>query len=386
MRATIDANSPEFKKCRQRHFETYAKETSAVLGALCGIKGNARKCQAAMKKLVCPLYASKENRKLNRLLRHICSANALAFYDVLRQHSDESSYDRNIISGSVGYLVDIQQDLESHFGPNLSRIAGEEKMAIFDLLTRIFDYDAFRAGKILELGEDGAVRWRQCKKNSWSGGDFIRILNPLVRYCPYCNADTVYAVKICDRRVLPYASALDHFMPRSRFPYFGISICNLVPSCTRCNSSLKGGSVVTFTDSLHPYRDNLYAYFCFRVSPHSVMSLGQDCNFDIFVKYIGGAAQQNMAKHLFGHVLRIGDVYDQLFKRETLDIIKKLRLLTRPYIRCALGGLLSSKNDLKYLIPELLVPNDCITTYRFSKLTKDMANQFGVKTGSLFGR
>ena len=235
------------------------------------------------------------------------------------------------------------------------------------------------------LGKDGAVRWRQCKANSWSGGDFVRILNPVVKYCPYCNADTIYAVKICGRRVLPYASALDHFMPRSHFPYFGISLCNLVPSCTRCNSSLKGDSSVTFADAPHPYRDNLYGNFRFYVTAHSITSIGQDCDFDISVKYMGGMAQQNKAKHLFDDVLHIGDVYDQLFKRETLDIIKKLRLLTKPYIKGVFSGLLSSNNDLKCLLPELLVPNDCIPTYRFSKLTKDMAVQFGVMARALFG-
>lgn len=388
MQATIDTRSSEFKKCQQRHFATYAREISSVLMALCDIgllNGTVCKRETAMKKLVGSLYASKERRKLKQLLNYMCSSNAFALYGILRQHNDANSCDMNIVSGSVEYLANIQRDMESHFGQNLSCIASEEKTAIFDLLMRIFDYDAFRAGKILKLEKGRVVRWQQCKKNSWSGGNFIRILNPVVRYCPYCNADTIYAVKVCGKRVLPYASALDHFMPRAQFPYFGISICNLVPSCTRCNSSLKRDSVVTFMDSPHPYRDNLYTCFRFCVSSNSITSLGQDCDFDIYVKYIGEKKWQDRSKHLFGDVLHIGDVYDQLFKRETLDIIKKLRLLTRPYIKYVFGRFLSGKNDLECLIPELFVPNDCIPTYRFSKLTKDMAMQFGVKTRCLSG-
>ena len=388
MRATINTLSSEFKKCRQSHFTTYASEMSAVLWALCNIKllnANLRKRETAMRKLVCSLFAGKEKRMLRRMLKHVCSDNAFALYDILRRYCDGNSFDTNILSCSVERLADIQREVESSFGKDLNLIPKEEKSAIFNLLKRIFDYDAFREGKVLELGKDGAVRWRQCKANSWSGGDFVRILNPVVKYCPYCNADTIYAVKICGRRVLPSASALDHFMPRSHFPYFGISLCNLVPSCTRCNSSLKGDSVVTFADAPHPYRDNVYGNFRFYVTAHSITSIGQDCDFDIFVKYRGGMAQQNKAKHLFDDVLHIGDVYDQLFKRETLDIIKKLRLLTKPYIKGVFSGLLSSNNDLKCLLPELLVPNDCIPTYRFSKLTKDMAVQFGVMARALFG-
>lgn len=388
MRATINTLSSEFKKCRQRHFATYGSAMSAVLRVLCDIKllnNDDCKRRTAMRKLVGSLFASKEKRTLRRMLEYVCSDNAFALYDILRRYCDGNSFDKNIVSCSVEYLADIQCEVESSFGKDFISIPKEEKAAIFNLLRRIFDYDAFRDGKILEFGKDGAVRWRQRKANSWSGGDFVRILNPVVRYCPYCNADTVYAVKICSRRVLPYASALDHFMPRAQFPYFGISICNLVPSCTRCNSSLKGDSSVTFADAPHPYRDNLYENFRFYIAAHNITSLGQDCDFDISVKYIGKMEQQKKAKLLLGDVLHIGDVYDQLFKRETLDIIKKLRLLTKPYIKGVFSGLLSSNNDLKCLLPELLVPNDCIPTYRFSKLTKDMAVQFGVMARALFG-
>ncbi len=54
------------------------------------------------------------------------------------------------------------------------------------------------------------------------------------KVCPYCNINYIsYIGTNKDKAVRP---ELDHFFPKSVYPYFAISLYNLVPSCRNCNS------------------------------------------------------------------------------------------------------------------------------------------------------
>lgn len=64
-----------------------------------------------------------------------------------------------------------------------------------------------------------------------------------LRICPYCQAHHVNyhvdpaATTLEDQyRVRP---PLDHFLPKSSYPYLAVSLHNLIPSCAQCNSSIK---------------------------------------------------------------------------------------------------------------------------------------------------
>ena len=51
-----------------------------------------------------------------------------------------------------------------------------------------------------------------------------------VRTCPYCNR--VYTTQSFATKLRP---PFDHFIPKSKHPYFGLSLFNLVPACDYCN-------------------------------------------------------------------------------------------------------------------------------------------------------
>ena len=385
MSQTINTLSRYFKRCQKKHFEVYAAAVSCSLKALCQVRqvrdDNERIC--AMQMVVGSLYAKNEQSKISRNLRDLCSNDAFDLYDILARRNDEKMLDSNIVSGSVSYLEEIQRDIERRFGLNCCSFNKRVRTAVFDLLERVFDYDSFRSGKVLTMKDGKSIHWGCSKENSWGAGAFIFGINPLIRYCPYCNADTIYAVRVRKDRLLPYASALDHFLPRSAFPYFGISLCNLVPSCTRCNSPLKGKSLVTFSNAPHPYRESLYDLFGFYVNSKNVTGIGCSYDFDIEIRFRGSETQRNRAKALFKDVLHIDEVYSQLFKQETLDMLKKIRALTRSYVKCVFGSFLETNRDIQYFMPELFVPTDKMPLYRLSKLTRDLARQFGIKINSL---
>lgn len=74
--------------------------------------------------------------------------------------------------------------------------------------------------------------------------------------CCYCNRQYTFTVvrngnkNKEDRLTRP---AFDHWFPKSKFPLLSVSLYNLIPSCTVCNSSAKGDHDVNLSDYIHPY-------------------------------------------------------------------------------------------------------------------------------------
>lgn len=67
------------------------------------------------------------------------------------------------------------------------------------------------------------------------------------RVCPYCNRN--YVGTINEKRLnIP----LDHFYPKSIYPFLGASVNNLFPCCPSCNSGLKGSQDTYIQGITHP--------------------------------------------------------------------------------------------------------------------------------------
>lgn len=62
--------------------------------------------------------------------------------------------------------------------------------------------------------------------------------------CPYCNRAYIYTIK--KGKINPQ---LDHFYPKALYPLFAVSLYNLIPSCSVCNSAGAKGS----KDTLNKY-------------------------------------------------------------------------------------------------------------------------------------
>jgi hypothetical protein len=63
-----------------------------------------------------------------------------------------------------------------------------------------------------------------------------------LRTCPYCQLHHVNYHGQATGKLgkLELRPPLDHFLPKSIYPYLAVSLHNLVPSCHQCNSSIKG--------------------------------------------------------------------------------------------------------------------------------------------------
>lgn len=75
--------------------------------------------------------------------------------------------------------------------------------------------------------------------------------------CCYCNRQYTFTVlkdnrnkNKGDRLARP---AFDHWFPKVKYPLLSMSLYNLIPSCTVCNSSAKGPHDMNLNDYIHPY-------------------------------------------------------------------------------------------------------------------------------------
>lgn len=80
---------------------------------------------------------------------------------------------------------------------------------------------------------------------------FINNIN--IDTCPYCNRNYIYTSKK-NKKVKP---EIDHFYPKHRYPIFGISYYNLIPSCETCNGQACKHTKDPFTEHIiSPYLIN----------------------------------------------------------------------------------------------------------------------------------
>ncbi|EHI99057.1 hypothetical protein CDLVIII_2412 [Clostridium sp. DL-VIII] len=95
-------------------------------------------------------------------------------------------------------------------------------------------------------------------KNNFNGiwNAYIFLLNSKIRVCPYCNRQYIAPIYTDSGKM---RATLDHFFPKVKFPYFSMSLYNLIPSCGFCNSSLKGSKQFDEND-LNPYEKSFDDY------------------------------------------------------------------------------------------------------------------------------
>ncbi len=73
-----------------------------------------------------------------------------------------------------------------------------------------------------------------------------------IQTCIYCNRLYTHTI-ITDKREMVARATFDHLFPKSNYPLLGLSFFNLIPSCSVCNSSVKGAKSLALENIFHPY-------------------------------------------------------------------------------------------------------------------------------------
>ncbi|MDC9511228.1 HNH endonuclease [Pseudoalteromonas sp. Angola-4] len=110
----------------------------------------------------------------------------------------------------------------------------------FHKLEKIFNYEALRA----ELGQE-------------------IIESSSLEICPYCNKRDIETT--LGRNVIARAD-LDHFYPKSKYPFLATTLYNLIPACNFCNQKFKK-SIDTYLKNMHPLIAGTRGYRVFSFAP-----------------------------------------------------------------------------------------------------------------------
>lgn len=212
--------------------------------------------------------ASIEQRHYLALKRRVkCGITRLAKYFNMNDQRQRKYYNllrgtqvETLLLGRVGVLRNLARKFDRYLPPGefwnaKSPAYNKDFAALSHRVRKAFRYEGFRDGKD--------------EKGMWCGWALAREYSKVVKYCPYCNSETLYAFEWIDdkgnRRLSK--SAFDHYFPRARYPYLGLSLYNLIPSCTRCNSSLKGDFGDSLVSTAHPFGDDLDSLMKFHILP-----------------------------------------------------------------------------------------------------------------------
>lgn len=219
-----------------------------------------------------------------------------------------------------------------------------------------------------------AMRYSDLQKKDYR--PYIRKLG--IRTCVYCNAQ--YALTTTENNGERVTYQLDHFKPKSEYPFLCTSFFNLQPSCGHCNQS-KSNKPALF--GLYTEDDDL-SPFLFHVDRASIIKymLSHDCDCLNIKLDVDPKSAQNL-KLLQNHqeIFHIDQMYSEL-KDSVEEIIWKSNIYNKTY-RDQL------KRQFKNLFPNGIVnfprffygfyiSEDEVLKRPLTKLMQDLSKEIGL--------
>lgn len=325
-------------EARRRHFLCFSRGVADKLGRLCRNGFYMRKGK--------PIKLSSYE---------------LSYLDEIMRWHIADDLDCNLISGGPEYIFHARAVIAKDYAASSVAQLNDE------LKTHVFNYKGFFTGrKIKGLGR-------------WSSADFIQMLD--ISVCPYCNADTIYAVPD-DFHSDAYVarSSLDHYFPQDEYPYLALALYNLVPACTRCNTSLKRNSFYDPVTTAHPYVTDVHSSLSLEtIVDNCAVFYGQESadglHFAFRRKRESATARRSY--ELIVDRLEGVKIYNGMFKRDAADILTKIVMMESGLyasLRKIFCGM--TRTGMQRLILGYGVDEANINRCRLSKMTIDMLRQF----------
>ncbi|QNU67175.1 hypothetical protein EHE19_001055 [Ruminiclostridium herbifermentans] len=232
------------------------------------------------------------------------------------------------------------------------------------------------------LTTDTYSEFNKGKKNSkWNAYTLVMSLG--IKSCPYCNRQyitPVYREEGCGVR-----ADLDHFYPKSRYPYLSMSLYNLIPCCKFCNS-IKGDKEFNYKSYLHPYEHGFEDYLKFRYKPIKYLFTGS--SKDEFKIVLESSEEIDEKKELVKKAENNMEFFmiEPLYyyhKDEVMDLIKKRLIYNKAYcdelkhrLEETTGKPITEKQLIEFIVSNI-IDEDKLYERTLSKLYKDIVDQLG---------
>ena len=177
-----------------------------------------------------------------------------------------------------------------------------------------------------------------------------------VEVCPYCNRSYIFTSKaVQNDKTLKYICRpeIDHFFPKSIFPYLSCTPANFIPSCHQCNHKKSDDYNTTDvnTHTVYPYLESFDKDSVFKLTYKD----SDRKEYNIKIIYKGNKKEKNSIE-----AFNLEALYN-MHKIEIEDLIQRYRCYSKPKI-----------NDILKLFPNI----DQSTMDNISWLiTKQMRNE-----------
>lgn len=141
--------------------------------------------------------------------------------------------------------------------------------------------------------------------------------------CTYCNR--IYTSTIITKKIKKIIRpTLDHWYPQSKYPLLALSFYNLIPSCSNCNSSVKGATNFNLKDHIHPYVD-------VRQTEEFLFKYKYNFTLDNYRIYLQDTVRQNSKARNTLQKMYIDEMYNS-HQSELRDLIKIKKNYSKSYL------------------------------------------------------
>ncbi|GAU76535.1 HNH endonuclease [Fusibacter sp. 3D3] len=195
-----------------------------------------------------------------------------------------------------------------------------------------------------------------------------------LKVCPYCNRNFITNTERTSKQGNPSiirTAQLDHFYPKSEYPYLALSFYNLIPVCPSCNKNK------------HVYEMGISPYEMKSSDDHLIFDYGFDGSvgkYKVKVSYKSEKFETNEKVLGLEALYKVHDDYCD-------DLILRIKIYNESYnddlqgFFRKLDGNRSENNlsesDVKRLILGNYFEEDDLQKHPLSKLTKDIFQKYG---------
>lgn len=323
-----------------------------------------------------PKFIDGKNVKINDLNGGLIGVNNLI---------EDTRYNMKKYYDQVRYIEDIISIINPNWQLTRKEVSGlkEFKRMVYSELYNLKGRKATTKGLRQTIRE----KFRHLFIDKWGAYELVSELG--VRVCPYCNRQFISILNVKSGKTRP---ELDHFYPKSEYPFFALSLFNLIPSCHVCNSNFKGkkntsGLGHTIKECLNPYDRGFENELVFKIEGvKDNLDYLIDNNLDFQIKLeknqninldadIVNKAEEN--KCLF----HLEELYNQNHKDYVQELIWKRRVYNEGYIQELIDdwrGLFENEDEIKRLIVGNYTEIDDYSKRVLAKFTKDIAIDLGI--------
>ncbi len=201
-----------------------------------------------------------------------------------------------------------------------------------------------------------------------------------INVCPYCNKN--YTITVADEvNEIFTRPTLDHFLDKSTYPFFALSLYNLIPSCHICNSHIKKSKEFKFETHIHPYFDDFNKIKKFSIDKQLLALVNKEDEFSIIFENRDSITTNEEAKannHIKDFAL---EALYNTHKDKVLELVD----ISRAYNEASFENLVNefknstkifkNENEVKRLMLCHHVEDENIDKRPLNKLVKDISQE-----------